>query len=436
MKGAAVFAMAEKLRAGSPAQYTPTTKKQIPPKNQTQRLIRTKLAWLDILAGAYLMLAFGCGGGTASNPSPSSPPMLALSSFVTGLNAPVGLEAPNDGTGRLFVIEQGGTIRIIQNGSLLSTSFLDITSKVESGGEKGLLGLAFHPNFSTNRRFFVNYTCRINGVTGQLQSVISEFAASTIDPNQADTSSERQLLVVDQPFDNHNGGQLAFGPDGFLYIGFGDGGSGGDPLGNGQNLQTFLGKMLRIDLDSPPAPGKQYAIPADNPFVNGGGLPEIWAYGLRNPWRFSFDRATGRLFAGDVGQGNWEEVDLITKGGNFGWNIMEGNHCSPAGTPSCNMVGLILPIAEYGHDAAGGTAVIGGFVYRGSVIPGLVGTYVFGDLSSGHVWGLWQDAQGSWQQTLVLTHNLIVSAFGQDTANELYLIDYGDGAVLRLRIAP
>ena len=433
MKGAAVLAMAETLRAGAPPQYAPTAKKRVPPKNQIPRLIRTKPAWLALSAAACLMLACGCGGSTASNPPPGPPPVLALSGFVTGLNVPVGLEAPDDGTGRLFIIELGGTIRIIQNGSLLSPSFLDITSRLESGGEKGLLGLAFHPNFGANRRFFVHYTRRVNV---QLQSVISEFAASTANPNQADASSERQLLVVDQPFDNHNGGQLAFGPDGFLYIGFGDGGSGGDPLGNAQNLQTLLGKMLRIDVDSSAAPGKQYAIPADNPFVTGGGLPEIWAYGLRNPWRFSFDRATGRLFAGDVGQGHWEEVDLITKGGNLGWNIMEGNHCYPPGTPSCNMAGLILPIAEYDHSAAGGAAVIGGFVYRGSVIPGLAGAYVSGDLSSGNVWGLWQDAQGIWQQTLVLTHKLIVSAFGQDIAGELYLIDYVNGAVLRLRSAP
>jgi glucose/arabinose dehydrogenase len=403
-----------------------------------QRFMQTKLVCLFLLVAASAILFFGCAGGGGSsspapNPAPSPPPQLALSSFVSGLNAPVGFEVPNDGTRRLFIVEQGGTVRISQNGSLLSPAFLDITAKIESGGEKGLLGLAFHPSFSTNRRFFVNYTRRV-GI--QLQSVISEFAASAVDPNQADPSSERQLLVVDQPFDNHNGGQLAFGPDGFLYIGFGDGGSGGDPFSNGQSLQTLLGKMLRIDVDSSPAPGKQYAIPADNPFASGGGLPEIWAYGFRNPWRFSFDRPTGRLFAGDVGQGSFEEVDLISKGGNFGWNIMEGNHCYPPGTPSCNTTGLILPIAEYAHDAAGGISIIGGFVYRGSAIPGLTGTYVLGDLSSGHVWGLWQDAQGNWQRTLVLTHTLTVSSFGQDTDNELYLLDYGNGAVLRLRSAP
>ncbi len=399
-------------------------------------LMRTKCKYLLLLLPASLPLLFGCAGSSSSSPANlplNPPPPLALAGFVTGLTAPVGFEAPNDGTGRLFIVEQGGTIRIIQNGALLATVFLDITPLVESGGEKGLLGLAFHPDFGTNRRFFVNYTRR---VATQLQSVISEFAASSVNANQAESGSERQLLVLNQPFDNHNGGQLVFGPDGFLYAGFGDGGSGGDPFGNAQNLQTLLGKMLRLDVDGAPAPGKQYAIPADNPFVNGGGLPEIWAYGLRNPWRFSFDRATGRLFAGDVGQGNWEEVDLIAKGGNLGWNIMEGNHCFPPGTLSCNTAGLIPAIAEYGHDAAGGISITGGFVYRGSTIAGLAGVYVFGDLASGRVWGLQQDGQGNWQQTLVLTHNLTVTSFGQDTAGELYLLDYVGGAVLRLRAAP
>jgi len=407
-------------------------------KTRIQRFIRTKLVCLFLLVAAAPGSFWGCGGGggsasPSSNPSLAPPPQLALSSFVSGLNAPVGLEAPNDGTRRLFVVEQGGTIRIIQNGSVLSTAFLDLTAKIESGGEKGLLGLAFHPDFSRNRRFFVNFTRRVNT---QLQSVISEFGVSPVNPDQADPASERQLLVVDQPFDNHNGGQLAFGPDGFLYIGFGDGGGAGDPFGNGQNLQTLLGKMLRIDVDGSPVPGKQYAIPADNPFASSGGLAEIWAYGLRNPWRFSFDRATGRLFAADVGQDNFEEVDLITKGGNFGWNIMEGDHCFPPGTSLCDTTGLILPINEYAHDAAGGIAIIGGFVYHGSTIPGLAGTFVFGDLASGHVWGLQEVAQGNLQRTLLLTHNLTVSSFGQDTDGELYLIDYGNGAVLRLRSAP
>ena len=400
---------------------------------QSQMITRTAPICSLLLCAALLPALAGCGGmTTVSQPPPGGPPTLALSAFVSGLTAPIGMETPNDGSGRLFVLEQGGRIRIIQSGALVATPFLDITSKVESGGEAGLLGLAFHPSFSTNRRFFVYYTRR---VAGQLQSVFSEYAAPSSTPNQADPASERILLVVNQPFDNHNGGQLAFGPDGFLYIALGDGGSEGDPQGNGQNLQTLLGKILRIDVDGAFAPGKQYAIPPDNPFASGGGLPEIWAYGLRNPWRFSFDRATGRLFAGDVGQDSFEEVDIITKGGNFGWNKMEGAHCYPPGS-SCSTAGLILPIMEYAHNAAGGEAIIGGFVYRGSAIAGLVGDYVFGDLSSGHVWAGVEGSGGNWSQTLVLTHSLTVSSFGRDAAGELYLLDYGNGAVLRLVAAP
>jgi glucose/arabinose dehydrogenase len=390
-----------------------------------------------LLCSALLAAVSGCG--TLSSvpqpmPQPGGPPALALTAFVGGLASPIGMEASNDGTGRLFVLQQGGQIRIIQNGSLVAAPFLDVSSKTGfvSGGELGLLGLAFHPSFSTNRRFFVYYT---QSVSGQIQSVFSEYAASAANANQADPASERILLVVNQPFSNHKGGQLAFGPDGFFYIGLGDGGSEGDPLGNGQNLQTLLGKILRIDVNGAFAPGKQYAIPADNPFASGGGLPEIWAYGLRNPWRFSFDRGTGKLFAGDVGQDSFEEVDIITKGGNFGWNKMEASHCYPPGS-MCSTAGLILPIMEYAHDAAGGTAIIGGFVYHGSAITGLAGDYVFGDLSSGHVWAGVADMNGNWSQTLVLTHNLTVSSFGQDASGELYLVDYGNGAVLRLQAAP
>ncbi len=397
-------------------------------------LHRTGLAVVLTEAG----LLIGCGVSSSTNPNQGQqftpPPPLRLSAFETGLNLPVGFEVPDDGTNRIFIVEQAGTIRIIQAGSLLPAAFMDVTSKVESGGEKGLLGLAFHPNFSANPRFYVDYTRRLS--TGRLQSVIAEYQVSAADPNQADPTSERQILMVDQPFDNHNGGQLAFSPDGFLYIAFGDGGSGGDPLGNGQKTDILLGKILRIGVDPPFAAGKQYAIPPDNPFVTGGGLPEIWAFGLRNPWRFSFDGVDGRLFAGDVGQDNWEEVDIITKGGNFGWNIMEGKHCYPPSVTSCTMTGLILPIAEYGHKAAGGNSIIGGFVYRGSAIAGLASTYVLGDLSSGHIWGLKQDAMGTWQLTLVLTHNLTVSSFGQDAAGELYVVDYGNGAGWRLTAGP
>jgi glucose/arabinose dehydrogenase len=387
---------------------------------------------------ALPVLAFlGCGGGGGGGdgvpaaPPPPPPVTLALAPFVSGFTAPVGIEAPSDGSGRFFVVQQAGTIRIVRNGTVSPGFFLDITALIESGGEKGLLGLAFHPDFVINRRFFVNYTRRV-GL--QLQTVISEFLVSPANPDLADLTTERQLMVVNQPFDNHNGGQLAFGPDGFLYIGLGDGGSGGDPSGNGQNLNTLLGKILRIDVDSVFTPGKQYAIPPDNPFIT-GGLPEIWAYGFRNPWKFSFDVPTGRLFVGDVGESTWEEVDLVTKGGDYGWNIMEGNHCFPPGSV-CSTAGLTTPITEYGHDTAGGVAVLGGFLYRGTAIPSLTGAYVFGDLSSGHVWALNETSPGTWQRTLILTHAFTVSAFGRDTSGELYLLDYGGGTILRLAAGP
>ena len=397
------------------------------------------LLLLGVLGLPFLL---SCGGNTTgptiTSPPPSnqSPPMLALSPFVSGLTSPVGFEAPNDGTNRIFILQQGGAIRIIQNGALLSAPFLDVSSNpgFESGGEKGLLGLAFHPGFNASGKFYVYYTRR---VSGQLQSVFSEFIVSPPNANVANISSERQLLVVNQPFDNHNGGQLAFGPDdAYLYIALGDGGSEGDPQGNGQNTSVLLGKILRIDVTSTPPAGHGYAIPVDNPFASSGGAPEVFAYGLRNPWRFSFDSPTHRLFAGDVGQDNWEEVDLITSGKNYGWNRMEGNHCYPPTVTSCDMTGLVPPIAEYDHSSSGGTAIIGGAVYRGSAIPALVGTYIFGDLSSGNVWGLKEDAGGAWQRTLLLTHNRTLSSFGRDAAGELYLVDYGNGAILHITAAP
>ena len=396
------------------------------------RFARLNLCLL-ILAPAFILLLAGCSGSVGSSPSGGSPPSgpppaLALANFLSGLSAPVGFEVPSDGTKRIFVLEQAGRIRVFQQNGTDSGTFLNISSKVACCGETGLLGLAFHPSFSTNGKFYVNYT-----TGGPLRSVIAEYEVSPPNSNLANAASERVLLIVDQPFSNHNGGQLAFGPDNALYIALGDGGSGGDPNNNGQNKNTLLGKILRIRVDQPFASGKQYGIPSDNPFFSGGGAPEVWAYGLRNPWRFSFDPPTQRLFAGDVGQNAWEEVNLITRGGNFGWNIMEGNHCYQG---TCTPPeGHVPPIFEYPW-AGGGTSVIGGFVYRGVVIPALVGTYVFGDLSSGEVWGLKQDASGSWQRTLILNHNLTVSSFGRDADGELYLVDYGNGAILHLVAAP
>lgn len=349
-------------------------------------------------------------------------PAVHLELVVSGLSAPVDFQSARDGSGRFFIVEQGGTIRIIKGKKLRATPFLNISSIIVSGGETGLLGLAFHPQYKANGRFFVNYTRRVNG---QLQTAIAEYHVSASDRNLADPNSGQVLLFFNQPFDNHKGGQLAFGPDGFLYICTGDGGSGGDPQGNGQKLTTLLGKMLRIDVDS----GAPYVVPPDNPFVGvAGAKAEIWAFGFRNPWRFAFDKMSKRLFVGDVGQGAWEEVDIVTKGGNFGWNIMEGNHCYPPGA-TCDETGLIRPIAEYSHSE--GIAIIGGYVYRGKAIPALRGLYVFGDFGSGQMWTLQETQPGAWQRVPLLSTGVNISAFGRAGNNELYVIAYG-GSLYKL----
>jgi glucose/arabinose dehydrogenase len=328
-----------------------------------------------------------------------------------------------DQSGRLFILEQAGLIRIWQAGSLLPEPFLDLSGVVACCGERGLLGLAFHPEYVSNGFFYVNYTLELDGI---LFTRVSRFQVSA-DANFADPASERVLLEFLQPFENHNGGMLAFGPDGYLYIGVGDGGSGGDPLGSGQSLDTLLGKLLRIDVDN----GEPYAIPSDNPFAAGGGLPEIWAYGLRNPWRFSFDPLTGDLYIGDVGQGEWEEIDFLPAGypggANFGWNIYEGvHHYSGAPDPGTP---LVFPVAEYGHDV--GQSVSGGVVYRGTALPEWYGVYVYGDFSMGKVWGLLQLAGGNWQNSLLFETGTLISSFGQDENGEVYLVNY-NGELLRL----
>jgi glucose/arabinose dehydrogenase len=326
------------------------------------------------------------------------------------------------------VVEQRGTIRIIENGVLRAGNFLDIQSQTNfDHSEQGLLGLAFHPNYGTNQLLYVNYTRARNDPNNPQETVIAEFQTLAGNPNQADPASERILLIVPQPFANHKGGQLAFGPDNLFYLGLGDGGSEDDPDNNGQNLFTMLGKILRIGVDPPFASGKQYAIPADNPFASGGGSQEIWAYGLRNPWRFSFERGGTRLFAGDVGQDLWEEVDLITKGGNFGWRVMEGNHCFNPST-GCDTSGKIPPIVEYPHPE--GIAVIGGYVYKGTAIPALANAYIFGDLN-GKIWSLTEAPANTWTRTLLLSTGRTISSFGQDSAGEVYVVDLG-GSVLKL----
>jgi len=366
---------------------------------------------------------------------PPDPGAYTLHQITGGLVRPTYLTHAGDASGRLFVLEQPGRIRIIQNGLLLPAPFLDLEPVVGSeSNEQGLLGLAFHPDYSkggsgtgespTRPYFFVNFTDN-NGDT-----VIERFSVSPDDPNQADPASGLVLLHVAQPFPNHNGGDLVFGPDGYLYIGLGDGGSAGDPQGNGQKLNTLLGKLLRIDVNQP-----AYAIPPGNPFATRPeARPEIWAYGLRNPWRFSFDRATGDLFIGDVGQNAYEEIDYQPAGSaggeNYGWNFWEGNHLYEVGAPG----GLTAPVVEYSHDE-GGCAVTGGYVYRGAQLPGLNGIYFFGDYCSGKIWALYRDASG-WQKLKLFATGFLISSFGEDEAGELYVLDHSGGAVYQFVAAP
>ena len=336
---------------------------------------------------------------------------------------PIFLTHSGDGSNRMFVAQQTGVIRVFPKDSLGTSSsvFLDIASQISSSsGEEGLLGLAFHPQYATNGYFYVNYTA-----PNPLHTVISRFNVSQSDPNVADPSSEFKILEFNQPYNNHNGGMVAFGPDGYLYIGTGDGGSGGDPQGNGQNRSVLLGKILRINVDTAVAP-LNYAIPLDNPFAgNGSGYrEEIWAYGLRNPWRFSFDPVTGNLWAGDVGQSSREEVDIIEKGKNYGWNIMEGFACYNPPT-GCNETGLTLPIKDYDHTI--GTAVTGGYVYRGAARSGLQGAYIYGDYGSGRIWMLRYNGVSLTADSLLLDAPFGISSFGTDQQNELYVVSYNGG---------
>jgi glucose/arabinose dehydrogenase len=337
-----------------------------------------------------------------------------LELVVDGLERPVFVGHAGDGSERLFVLEQPGRIRIVADGALRERPFLNLVSLVRTGGERGLLGLAFHPDFASNRRFFVNYTREPDGAT-----VIAEFRASGPDPDRA-RRVERVLLTVAQPLSNHNGGMLAFSPDGHLYIALGDGGGAGDPRNRAQNRNLLLGKMLRIDVDG----ARPYAIPPDNPFAGGGGRPEIFALGLRNPWRFSFDRRSGRLFAGDVGQGRSEEIDVIRRGRNYGWPIMEGTLCFRP-RAGCDRSGLMLPVGSYRH-VRDRCAITGGYVYRGAAIRDLAGTYLSGDFCTGEIFGLRQG-----QRSLLLDTELQISSFGEDEAGEHYVVDIG-GAVYRI----
>lgn len=377
-----------------------------------------------LLAAGFGLLLVARPPTPCAGESRSGFPPLALAPVAQGLEDPVQLTHAGDGSGRLFIVEQAGAIRILRQGKVQPRSFLDIRDRVESGGEKGLLSVAFHPRFAQNRRLYLDYTSGVGG----LHTVISEFRVGDA-PDLVPPASERVLLTIRQPYPNHNGGQLAFGPDGKLYIGMGDGGSANDPEGNGQNPRALLGKILRIDVDRKD-PGMEYAVPPDNPFRGrDDAAPQVWAYGLRNPWRFSFDRGSGLLYAGDVGQNAAEEIDIIRRGKNYGWNIMEGSLCTPGVNPRCDRSGLELPIAEYGR--AEGITVIGGFVYHGRKIPALCGAYLYGDWGSGRIWGLRYTGREARDRALLLSTHRRISSFGEDEEGELYVVDYR-GEVLKI----
>ena len=416
---------------------------------------RRTLSLLSIAALSWSLVACGgpspTGGNSASpavstspiatpdagtpppNETPPPPPeRLRVELLAGGLDDPIGITSAGDGSGRLFVNERGGRVRVIgPDGALRGEPFIDLSNRLAAGGERGLLGVAFHPDFAANQRLFVHYSRSGDGAT-----VVSELRASA-DLQTADPGSERILFTVTQPFANHNGGQLAFGPDGYLYIGLGDGGGGGDPFENAQNPNVLLGKILRIDVDGEPAGRRGYALPPDNPYAADGiepgrGLPEIWALGLRNPWRFSFDPANGDLYIGDVGQSSYEEIDRQPGGSaggeNYGWNQLEGGHCYRDG---CDPSAFVMPIAEYGRD--GGCSVTGGYVYRGAAQPALRGIYVFADYCSGIVFTI---RAGGRDETVrrVLDSELSVSSFGTDESGELYLADLGGGGIYRVLV--
>jgi glucose/arabinose dehydrogenase len=339
-------------------------------------------------------------------------------------SSPVFLTHANDSTDRIFVIEQVGRIRVFPNNSNILTTkvFLDISDRVLSGGERGLLGLAFHPDFKNNGYFYVNYTFSTNGNDS---TKISRFQV-TSNPDSADKNSEVQILKFDQPYSNHNGGWIGFGPDdGYLYIATGDGGSGGDPENRAQNITAVLGKILRIDVDG----GTPYVIPATNPFYDSTGSvkKEIYAWGLRNPWRCSFDPATGQLWAGDVGQGSWEEVDIIENGKNYGWRCYEGNH--PYNTTGCNYPEYIYPVWEYSHSV--GYSITGGYVYRGQNVPEIFGKYIYADYGTKRVWALTYDGINPPSNELLLTAVNNPTSFGVDQSNELYIVGFSPGNIYR-----
>ena len=364
---------------------------------------------------------------------------LTLTPFKSGFSSPVFMTSAHDGSGRLFVAEQGGRVKVIsRDGTVLPTPLLDISARVSKGTEQGLLGLAFHPNFRTNGKFYVDFT-NLAGDTA-----INEYRLSPPSSNRV-TLPGRRILTIDQPYVNHNGGDIAFGPDGFLYIGMGDGGSAGDPGNRAQNRNSLLGKILRINVNGHTAT-RGYLIPSSNPFVGRFGRDEIWSYGLRNPWRFSIDPATGALWIGDVGQNRFEEVDRSLRGiykvggrgRNYGWRVLEGRHCFIPAT-GCSRVGKTMPLIEYAHDNPNTTddncAVTGGYVYRGNAYPLLRGQYVYGDFCSGRIWTISAGASPLVRPTLRLDTSLAISSFALNGGNELYVLSL-DGGIYRVGTTP
>jgi glucose/arabinose dehydrogenase len=368
-------------------------------------------------------------GSTATVAAPSAG-TIKLTKVTGGLSKPVFVTSARDGTSRLFIVEQTGRIRIWSGGSLLATPFLNLAASVSNGGEQGLLGLAFHPSFRTNRRFYVNYT-NLAGNT-----VIREYRASATNPNRVQSGSGRTIIKIGQPYANHNGGMIGFGPDGYLYIGMGDGGSAGDPGNRAQSKSSLLGKMLRINVNGKTST-RNYLIPSSNPYVGKAGRNEIWQRGLRNPWRWSFDRKTGNLWIGDVGQGRYEEVDRAVrtskgagKGANWGWRVMEGFHCYRPSS-GCNKTGKRLPVVEYSHASNGRCSVTGGYVYRGSAIPALAGWYVYGDYCSGEIFTIASGAASPARAIRLLDTSLLISSFGESAGRELFVTDLA-GSLYRI----
>ncbi len=370
-------------------------------------------------------------------PAVAAPPATLDLTLVAGMpGSPLAVRHAGDGSGRIFIVEQRGKVFIHDGSQLLSMPFLDISDRISAGGERGLLGLAFHPDFPNTRYFYVNYS-----TPGSLRTRISRFEVPASTPNVADATSEHILLEVAQPYSNHNGGDIHFGADGYLYIGMGDGGSGGDPEDRARDLGDLLGKMLRIDVNgSSSGSGAcgligNYGIPASNPFVgDSNACDEIWAYGLRNPWRWSFDRTTHDMLIGDVGQGAWEEVDFqpssSTGGEYYGWSCMEGNHVYRA--DRCDNTPMVAPILEYDHSASD-CSITGGYRYRGS-IPGMDGIYIYGDYCTGRIWFA-EFANGSWSASLWRDTTLNISSFGEDEAGNVYVVDLG-GEVYRFDAPP